>query len=176
MECLPARLPVLSTPRPHTRQGTGHVSGVAKPPQSPTCLRLAVITMATISWRGLRRPERLLRSPDSNRVLPVFLWLQHCTNRHHAQPFLWKTVQWMSPSSSNQERCEEFSFPPIQSFLQQMLKCYESSLKLKYLLTGETLKFFLIKWHLIFIRHLICAKHSMYIFSNPHYSRTKWAL
>lgn len=53
VECLPAHLPVLSTPRPHTRQGTGHISGVAKPLQMPTCLPRAIITMPMAIEVGL---------------------------------------------------------------------------------------------------------------------------
>lgn len=53
VECLPAHLPVLSTPEPHTRQGPRHISGVAKPLQMPTCLLLAIITTATAIQVGL---------------------------------------------------------------------------------------------------------------------------
>ena len=53
VERSPAHLPVLSTPRPHTRQGTGHIPGVAKPLQMPTYFPLAIITMAMAIWVGL---------------------------------------------------------------------------------------------------------------------------
>ena len=35
-----------------------------------------------------RRPECLTLSPDSSSVFPELPWLQHCTRRSRAQPFL----------------------------------------------------------------------------------------
>ena len=116
VECLPAHLPVLSTPQPHTRQGPGHISGVAKATANAHLLPASHHHHSNSHPGRPRRPECLMLSPDSSRVFPELPWLQHCTRRSHAQPFLWKTVPWMSLSSSNQEWLEECSYPPTQSF------------------------------------------------------------
>lgn len=88
VECLPAHLPVLSTPQPHTRQGPGHISGVAKATANAHLLPASHHHHSNSHPGRPRRPECLMLSPDSSRVFPELPWLQHCTRRSHAQPFL----------------------------------------------------------------------------------------